>query len=252
MNDSIVLKLSDISKSFSRVDSDEVTNAVSGISTEMHKGEFVSLVGTSGCGKSTILRMIAGLIAPTTGEITLNGQPIKGPGPDIGMVFQKPTLYPWLTVEDNISFSLRMQHKYKGYEDEVNRMIEVIGLEKFKKDYPGQLSGGMAQRVALARAMINKPGILLMDEPLGALDAFTRMNMQNEILDMWKLNKQLVVMVTHDIDEAVYMSSRVIVMDAHPGRINNEINIEMEFPRNRSSSLFVEYRNQILDLLHFA
>lgn len=252
MNDSIVLKLSDISKSFSRVDSDEVTNAVSGISTEMHKGEFVSLVGTSGCGKSTILRMIAGLIAPTTGEITLNGRPIKGPGPDIGMVFQKPTLYPWLTVEDNISFSLRMQHKYKGREDEVNRMIEVIGLEKFKKDYPGQLSGGMAQRVALARAMINKPGILLMDEPLGALDAFTRMNMQNEILDMWKLNKQLVVMVTHDIDEAVYMSSRVIVMDAHPGRINNEINIEMEYPRNRSSSLFVEYRNQILDLLHFA
>ena len=253
MNDSIVLKLSDVSKSFSRVDSDEVTNAVSGISTEMHKGEFVSLVGTSGCGKSTILRMIAGLIAPTTGEITLNGQQIKGPGPDIGMVFQKPTLYPWLTVEDNISFSLRMQHKYKGYEeDEVNRMIEVIGLEKFKKDYPGQLSGGMAQRVALARAMINKPGILLMDEPLGALDAFTRMNMQNEILDMWKVNKQLVVMVTHDIDEAVYMSSRVIVMDAHPGRINNEINIEMEYPRNRSSSLFVEYRNQILDLLHFA
>ena len=252
MNDSIVLKLSDISKSFSRVDSDEVTNAVSGISTEMHKGEFVSLVGTSGCGKSTILRMIAGLIAPTTGEITLNGQPIKGPGPDIGMVFQKPTLYPWLTVEDNISFSLRMQHKYKGREDEVNRRFEVIGLEKFKKDYPGQLSGGMAQRVALARAMINKPGILLMDEPLGALDAFTRMNMQNEILDMWKLNKQLVVMVTHDIDEAVYMSSRVIVMDAHPGRINNEINIEMEYPRNRSSSLFVEYRNQILDLLHFA
>ena len=252
MNDSIVLKLSDVSKSFSRVDSDEVTNAVSGISTEMHKGEFVSLVGTSGCGKSTILRMIAGLIAPTTGEITLNGNPIKGPGPDIGMVFQKPTLYPWLTVEDNISFSLRMQHKYKGHEDEVNRMIEVIGLEKFKKDYPGQLSGGMAQRVALARAMINKPGILLMDEPLGALDAFTRMNMQNEILDMWKLNKQLVVMVTHDIDEAVYMSSRVIVLDAHPGRINNEINIEMEYPRNRSSSLFVEYRNQILDLLHFA
>lgn len=252
MKNSIVLKLSDVSKSFSRVDSDSVTNAVSGISTEMHKGEFVSLVGTSGCGKSTILRMIAGLIAPTTGELTLNGQPIKGPGPDIGMVFQKPTLYPWLTVEDNISFSLRMQHKYKGHEDEVNRMIEVIGLEKFKKDYPGQLSGGMAQRVALARAMINKPGILLMDEPLGALDAFTRMNMQNEILDMWKMNKQLVIMVTHDIDEAVYMSSRVLVMDAHPGRINHEINIEMDYPRNRSSSLFVEYRNQILDLLHFA
>ncbi len=252
MKDSIVLNLNDVSKSFSRVDSDSVTNAVQNINVEMHKGEFVSLVGTSGCGKSTILRMIAGLIAPTTGTIMLNDKQIKEPSSDVGMVFQKPTLYPWLTVEDNVSFSLRMQHKYKEHKDEVDRMINVIGLEKFKKDYPGQLSGGMAQRVALARAMINKPGILLMDEPLGALDAFTRMNMQNEILDMWKVNKQLVIMVTHDIDEAVYMSSRVLVMDAHPGRIKAEINIDMDYPRNRSSSLFVEYRNQILDLLHFA
>lgn len=252
MKDSIVLNLNDVSKSFSRVDSDSVTNAVQNINVEMQKGEFVSLVGTSGCGKSTILRMIAGLIAPTTGTIMLNDKQIKEPSSDVGMVFQKPTLYPWLTVEDNVSFSLRMQHKYKEHKDEVERMINVIGLEKFKKDYPGQLSGGMAQRVALARAMINKPGILLMDEPLGALDAFTRMNMQNEILDMWKLNKQLVIMVTHDIDEAVYMSSRVLVMDAHPGRIKAEINIDMDYPRNRSSSLFVEYRNQILDLLHFA
>lgn len=251
MDSSVVLKLNDVSKSFSRVDSDSVTNAVAGIHAEMRKGEFISLVGTSGCGKSTILRMIAGLIRPTTGEITLNGKEIKGPGPDIGMVFQKPTLYPWLTVEKNISFSLRMQHKYKGHEDEVQRIIEVIGLDKFKKDYPGQLSGGMAQRVALARALINKPGILLLDEPLGALDAFTRMNMQNEILDMWRVNKQLAVMVTHDIDEAVYMSTRVLVMDAHPGHIVSEINIDMDYPRNRSSSLFVGYRNQILDLLHF-
>lgn len=252
MNDSIVLNLNNVSKSFSRVDSDSVTNAVQDINVEMHKGEFVSLVGTSGCGKSTILRMVAGLIAPTTGRIMLNDKQIKEPSSDVGMVFQKPTLYPWLTVEDNVSFSLRMQHKYKEHKDEVDRLINVIGLEKFKNDYPGQLSGGMAQRVALARAMINKPGILLMDEPLGALDAFTRMNMQNEILDMWKMNKQLVIMVTHDIDEAVYMSSRVLVMDAHPGRIKAEINIDMDYPRNRSSSLFVEYRNQILDLLHFA
>lgn len=252
MNDSIVLNLNNVSKSFSRVDSDSVTNAVQDINVEMHKGEFVSLVGTSGCGKSTILRMVAGLIAPTTGTIMLNDKQIKEPSSDVGMVFQKPTLYPWLTVEDNVSFSLRMQHKYKEHKDEVDRLINVIGLEKFKNDYPGQLSGGMAQRVALARAMINKPGILLMDEPLGALDAFTRMNMQNEILDMWKMNKQLVIMVTHDIDEAVYMSSRVLVMDAHPGRIKAEINIDMDYPRNRSSSLFVEYRNQILDLLHFA
>ena len=252
MSEAIELKLKDVSKSFSRVDSTEVTNAVTDVNISMYNGEFVSLVGTSGCGKSTILRMIAGLIAPTTGEITINGDNITSPGPDIGMVFQKPTLFPWLTVEDNVAFSLKMQGKLKEGMEDVHRLINVIGLEKFKKDYPGQLSGGMAQRVALARAMISKPKILLMDEPLGALDAFTRMNMQNEILDMWQVNKQLVVMVTHDIDEAIHMSSRILVMEAHPGRIREEIKIDMDYPRNRSSSSFVEYRNHILDLLHFA
>lgn len=252
MSEAIELKLKGVSKSFSRVDSTEVTNAVTDVNISMYNGEFVSLVGTSGCGKSTILRMIAGLIAPTTGEITINGDKITAPGPDIGMVFQKPTLFPWLTVEDNVAFSLKMQGKLKEGMEDVHRLINVIGLEKFKKDYPGQLSGGMAQRVALARAMISKPKILLMDEPLGALDAFTRMNMQNEILDMWQVNKQLVVMVTHDIDEAIHMSSRILVMEAHPGRIREEIKIDMDYPRNRSSSSFVEYRNHILDLLHFA
>ena len=252
MSEAIELKLKDVSKSFSRVDSTEVTNAVTDVSISMFNGEFVSLVGTSGCGKSTILRMIAGLISPTTGEITINGDKITAPGPNIGMVFQKPTLFPWLTVEDNVAFSLKMQGKLKEGMEDVQRLIKVIGLEKFKKDYPGQLSGGMAQRVALARAMISKPRILLMDEPLGALDAFTRMNMQNEILDMWQVNKQLVVMVTHDIDEAIHMSSRILVMEAHPGRIREEIKIDMDYPRNRSSSSFVEYRNHILDLLHFA
>lgn len=252
MSEAIELKLKDVSKSFSRVDSAEVTNAVTDVNISMFNGEFVSLVGTSGCGKSTILRMIAGLISPTTGELTINGDKITAPGPDIGMVFQKPTLFPWLTVEDNVAFSLKMQGKLKEGMEDVHRLINVIGLEKFKKDYPGQLSGGMAQRVALARAMISKPRILLMDEPLGALDAFTRMNMQNEILDMWQVNKQLVVMVTHDIDEAIHMSSRILVMEAHPGRIREEIKIDMDYPRNRSSSSFVEYRNHILDLLHFA
>ena len=252
MSETIELKLKDVSKSFSRVDSAEVTNAVTDVNMSMDNGEFVSLVGTSGCGKSTILRMIAGLIAPTAGELTINGNKITAPGPDVGMVFQKPTLFPWLTVEDNVAFSLKMQGKLKENTEDVHRLIKVIGLEKFKKDYPGQLSGGMAQRVALARAMISKPKILLMDEPLGALDAFTRMNMQNEILDMWQMNKQLVVMVTHDIDEAIHMSSRILVMEAHPGRIREEIKIDMDYPRNRSSSIFVEYRNHILDLLHFA
>lgn len=185
------------------------------------------------------------------GTVTINGKEIAGPGPDRGMVFQSPTLFPWLTVEKNISFSLRMQKKLKGHEDDVLRMIRLIGLEEFKDDYPMQLSGGMAQRVALARSLINGPEILLLDEPLGALDAFTRMNMQDEILNVWKEKKQLLIMVTHDVDEAIYMGTKVIVMDAAPGRVKAQIPIEMEYPRNRSSSLFVEYRNQILEMLHY-
>lgn len=240
------LKLSNVSKIFARVDSDSVTNGVTGVNLEFNKGEFVSIVGTSGSGKSTILRMIAGLIMPTTGEILVDGEKLTGPGPKIGMVFQKATLFPWLTVEDNIAYSLRMQHTYKNRKEEVDRLIKVIGLDAFRKDYPGQLSGGMAQRVALARAIINSSEILLLDEPLGALDAFTRMNMQQEILDMWKLRKQLVIMVTHDIDEAVFMSSRIIIMDNKSNRVADDIKIDLPHPRSRSSAQFVEYRNYIL------
>ena len=148
------------------------------------------------------------------------------------MVFQKPTLFPWLTVEKNIAFSLQVQNKLAGNEDRVKRMLKLIGLEDFKDDYPSQLSGGMAQRVALVRSLINEPGILLLDEPLGALDAFTRMNMQDEILNVWREKKQLVVMVTHDIDEAIYMGTRVIVMEANPGRIKADIPIDLPYPRH--------------------
>ncbi len=251
MDNSVILRLDGVSKSFAKVEKDDITNALDNIDLTMKSGEFISLVGASGCGKSTILRLIAGLITPTMGTVTINGKEIAGPGPDRGMVFQSPTLFPWLTVEKNISFSLRMQKKLKGHEDDVLRMIRLIGLEEFKDDYPMQLSGGMAQRVALARSLINGPEILLLDEPLGALDAFTRMNMQDEILNVWKEKKQLLIMVTHDVDEAIYMGTKVIVMDAAPGRVKAQIPIEMEYPRNRSSSLFVEYRNQILEMLHY-
>lgn len=251
MGNSVVLRLDGVSKSFARVEKDDITNALSNIDLTMESGEFISLVGPSGCGKSTILRLIAGLITPTTGKVTVNGDEVAGPGPDRGMVFQSPTLFPWLTVEKNISFSLRMQNKLKGREEDVARMLHLIGLEDFKDDYPMQLSGGMAQRVALVRSLINEPEILLLDEPLGALDAFTRMNMQDEILSMWKGNRKLMIMVTHDIDEAIYMGTKVIVMDAAPGRVRAQIPIDLEYPRNRSSSLFVEYRNQILEMLHY-
>ena len=248
----VVLKLEDVSKSFAKVETDEVTHALTSVTTSMESGEFISLVGPSGCGKSTMLRLVAGLIKPTTGKLTVNGKEIGDPGPDRGMMFQKATLFPWLTVYDNIAFSLKMQGKLKGNEDKVENMIKVIGLEGFRNDYPGQLSGGMAQRVALVRSLINEPPILLLDEPLGALDAFTRMNMQDEILKIWQEKQQLALMVTHDVDEAIYMGTRVLVMDAHPGRVIADIQIEQSFPRDRSSREFVEYRNDILNKLHFA
>lgn len=251
MAENVVLKLDNVSKSFAKVEKDEITHALGNINLEMRSGEFISLVGTSGCGKSTILRLIAGLITPTMGRLAVNDQEITGPDPERGMVFQRPTLFPWLTVEKNIAFSLKMQNKLKGNEDKVERMLRLIGLEDFKDDYPGQLSGGMAQRVALVRSLINEPPILLLDEPLGALDAFTRMNMQDEILSAWKERKQLAIMVTHDVDEAIYMGTRVIVMEANPGRIKADIPLTMDYPRNRSSSQFVAYRNQILEMLNY-
>lgn len=247
----ITLKLDKVSKSFAKVENDEVTHALNEIDLTFQSGEFISLVGPSGCGKSTILRLVAGLIMPTTGKLTVDGKEILEPSPERGMVFQKPTLFPWLTVEKNIAFSLNMQGKLKGNEEKVERMLKVIGLESFRNDYPGQLSGGMAQRVALVRSLINEPDILLLDEPLGALDAFTRMNMQDEILKMWQDRGQLAIMVTHDVDEAIYMGTRVIVMDANPGRVVADIKIEEDYPRDRSSEAFVEHRNEILNRLHF-
>ena len=248
---SVTLKLNNVSKSFAKIETDEVTHALNEIDLSLNSGEFISLVGPSGCGKSTILRLVAGLIKPTTGTVTVDDKEVTEPSPERGMVFQKPTLFPWLTVEKNIGFSLKMQGKLKGNEDKVKRMIEIIGLENFKDDYPEQLSGGMAQRVALVRSLINEPDILLLDEPLGALDAFTRMNMQDEILKIWSEKQQLAIMVTHDVDEAIYMGTRVIVMDANPGRIVDDIRIEQPYPRKRSSEEFVEYRNRILNRLHF-
>ena len=247
----VTLKLNNVSKSFAKIENDEVTHALNKINLSLESGEFISLVGPSGCGKSTILRLVAGLIFPTTGTVTVDEKEVTEPSPERGMVFQKPTLFPWLTVEKNIGFSLKMQGKLKGNEDKVKRMIEVIGLESFKDDYPDQLSGGMAQRVALVRSLINEPDILLLDEPLGALDAFTRMNMQDEILKIWSEKQQLAIMVTHDVDEAIYMGTRVLVMDANPGRIVDDIKINQPYPRKRSSEEFVEYRNRILNQLHF-
>lgn len=250
MQKDIILSLENVSKSFAKVEHDSVTNALHDINLSLQKGEFVSLVGPSGCGKSTILRLVAGLIFPTQGQVMTDGKKIEKPGPDRGMVFQNPTLFPWLTVKNNIAFSLSVRKDLKPDDKRIERMINMIGLENFKDDYPGQLSGGMAQRVALVRSLIADPTILLLDEPLGALDAFTRMNIQDEILKIWQEKKQLILMVTHDIDEAIYMSTRVIVMTPNPGKIRDDITIDIPYPRQRASDEFVEYRKQILNELH--
>ena len=236
-----ILCVKNIKKSFGGV------HALKGVDLTIKKGETHCLAGENGCGKSTILRLIAGLIRPTTGEIRLGGKPIVGAGPDRGMVFQKATLFPWLTVEKNVSFSLRMQKKQD--KELVEHMLKMVGLEDFRKDYPHQLSGGMAQRVALVRSLINHPDILLLDEPLGALDAFTRMNMQDEILNIWREQKQTVVMVTHDVEEAIYMGTRVLVMEPRPGRVKADIPIELAEPKQRDSEEFQAYRNRILKML---
>lgn len=246
----IMLSLENVSKSFAKIENDTVTHALHNINLDMQKGEFVSLVGPSGCGKSTILRLVAGLIFPTQGKLLAKGKAIEKPNPERGMVFQNPTLFPWLTVRDNIAFSLNLKNDLKNNSSKVDKMIEMIGLSSFKDDYPGQLSGGMAQRVSLVRSLINEPEILLLDEPLGALDAFTRMNMQDEILKIWQEKNQLVLMVTHDIDEAIYMSTRVIVMNSNPGRIIDDIKIDLDYPRQRASNEFIEYRKEILNKLH--
>ena len=243
-----VLVFDKVTKSFAKTDSADITHALAEINLTIEPGEFVSIVGTSGCGKSTILRLIAGLIKPTSGEIRLDEKVIESAGPDRVMVFQKPTLFPWLTVEKNISFSMRMQGR-RDYKEKVERMLKMVGLEDFRKDYPHQLSGGMAQRVALVRSLINSPDILLLDEPLGALDAFTRMNMQDEILNIWRQEKPTIVMVTHDVEEAIYMGARVLVMEPRPGRVRADIKVDLPEPRERNGEEFQEYRNRILKML---
>lgn len=243
------LEFKNVSKSFVRSDSDEITTALDDINFEIHDNEFVSIVGPSGCGKSTILRLIAGLIIPTTGTISLDGKEIDGPSSSRGMVFQKSTLFPWLTVGDNVGFSGTLKNEEKIDDATIDNMLDKVGLLDFKNTYPSNLSGGMAQRVSLIRTLINKPEVLLLDEPLGALDAFTRMNMQDEILRLWNEEKNMGIMVTHDVDEAVYMSTRVIVMEPRPGRVKKIVPIDLEFPRNRTSKEFTDYRNELLNTL---
>ncbi|MDK7050954.1 ABC transporter ATP-binding protein [Aerococcus sanguinicola] len=219
------------------------------INFEASDQEFVCIVGPSGCGKSTLLNMIAGLTPTTKGRISLNDQVVEDTDPNRGMVFQNPTLFPWRTVEESIRYSQDMKKQVD--QTEIDRIIHLIGLEAYKHYYPHQLSGGMAQRVSLARTMINQPEVFLLDEPLGALDAFTRASLQDELISLWQSSDNLMIMVTHDVEEAVYMATRVVIMQPHPGRFSQIVDIDLDYPRRRTSQAFINYRNDILQALDF-
>ena len=245
------LELKNVSKVFEKIEEDEKTHALKNINLSIDNNEFVSIVGPSGCGKSTMLRLISGLIRPSQGKILLDNEEIEQPSSRKGMVFQKPTLFPWLTVGENVGFSGSLKNEEKIDEKEIDSMLKKVGLSEFKNSFPKQLSGGMAQRVSLIRTMIARPEVFLLDEPLGSLDAFTRMNMQDEILNLWQEIKNLMIMVTHDVEEAVYMSSKVIIMEPRPGRVKEIVDIDLDYPRDRTSDKFINYRNKILKTLNY-
>lgn len=229
--------------------------AVQDVSLTVQPNEFVSLLGPSGCGKSTILMMAAGLEEISEGHIRVDGQGIEGPGLDRGVVFQSYTLFPWLTVAGNVRFALKKSHLSVAEQDDlVRRHLELVGLADFAAAYPNQLSGGMRQRVAIARALVYRPQILLMDEPFGALDAQTRMLMQELLLEVWQKDRTTVLFVTHDVDEAILLSDRIYVMTARPGRIKAEITVDLPRPRHwletEGSLRFAELRREALRLLH--
>ena len=226
--------------------------ALDEISLTVEDGSFVTILGASGCGKSTLLNLVAGLDHPSSGRILLDGAVVTGPGPDRVVVFQKAGLYPWLSLRDNIAFGLKMRGGSKIPWQEVDRVIELIGLKGFESHKPYELSGGMQQRVAIARALVMHPQVLLMDEPFGALDAQTRETMQNFLLELWERIGATVIFVTHDIDEAIMLGSRLVVMSARPGQVRLDESVPLARPRNwdmTTSSDFLTLKRQARHIL---
>jgi ABC-type nitrate/sulfonate/bicarbonate transport system ATPase subunit len=221
------------------------------IQMKVYRNEFVCVVGASGCGKSTLLNIIAGLDEPTSGTLLLEGEPIEGPGADRGMVFQNYTLYPWLTVAQNIEFGLKLKQMPMSERREVVQYyLDIVGLTRFANVLPRALSGGMKQRVAIARALANEPDILLMDEPFGALDAQTKEAMQEFMLQLWQRTHLTVLMVTHDVEEAIFLAERIYVLSARPGQIKAEVRIELENKHNLAIKNTAAFRSQRQALVH--
>ena len=233
---------------------DKTITALHDINFKVHRREFVSVIGPSGCGKSTLLRILAGLEFPTSGQALLDNEAILGPGSDRGMVFQSYTLFPWLNVKRNVMFGLEVNGRTAfDAEREAMDWIKLVGLEKFAESYPSQLSGGMKQRVAIARALANQPKILFMDEPFGALDAQTRANMQAYLLEIWRNVDVTIMFITHDLDEAIYLSDRILVLKAHPGEVQEFIEVPVARPRNPDQFLspyFLSTKYRLEELIH--
>lgn len=242
VTESNFITVSGVSKTFPSADGG--LTALTDISFSVQKGEMICIVGASGCGKSTLLRAIAGIDPEHEGIVTIDGKEIVRPEKNIGIVFQEPRLFSWLTVEKNVGFALNGVSK-ESRVDSVRKYIHLVGLDGFEKSYPSQLSGGMAQRAGIARALVNNPPVLLLDEPFGALDTFTKIALQNELKRIQRESMTTMLMVTHDIDEAVYLSDRVVVLSTRPGRIKEIIPVELPEPRNRNSYDFLEIRRKV-------
>lgn len=224
-----------------------VLQVLDNINLNVPAGQFISIVGTSGCGKSTLLRLILGLDQEFEGQILLDGAPISGTGHERGIVFQDHRLFPWLTVEQNIGVGLRnAPFSARQKRDLIAEHVALVGLEGFEKSYPHQISGGMAQRVAIARGLVNRPRVLLLDEPFGALDALTRSRLQAELQRIWQKEQITMLLVTHDVEEAVFLGDQVVVMQPHPGRIRRTVQVDLPRPRNRSDPRFIQLRDDVL------
>ncbi len=248
----ITLQVQSLGKTFST--NGNTVNALTDVSFDVHRREFMTIIGPSGCGKSTLVRILAGLEFATSGQVLLNGDRVTGPGPDTGMVFQTYTLFPWLTVKKNVMFGLRNRGISESMAlQEAMQWIDLVGLERFANHYPHQLSGGMKQRVAIARALAAKPRILLMDEPFGALDAQTRAKMQSYLLEIWRNIDITIVFITHDLDEAIFLADRILVLKANPGEVQELIEVPVPRPRLAGQMLetpFISTRQHIGQLIH--
>ena len=238
------LSIQNVNKSFT-VDGQKV-DVLKDINLEVQEGEFIAIVGHSGCGKSTLLKIIAGLEKNDTGLVTVDGKEVNGPGMDRGMIFQEHRLFPWMSIENNVQLGLKGLSKEEKIKLS-DQYLELVKLSEFKKAYPSQLSGGMSQRAAIARSLVSQPEVLLLDEPFGALDALTKIELQEELLKIRERFHNTMLMVTHDIEEAVYLADRIVVMSARPGRIKDVIKVELGTYRDRGGSDFAHYKKKIFD-----